>query len=177
MNEKHALNTSILNEFGNAICNGDVKIIGDLLSDKGVFEYQNEDLEIVSGVKEQFLSWILLRKVEYPKMEFEFTTFTCHYCLQNNGVLVFDGGNFPFIAYLKYLISKVGLAVQILESKIISVHFCLKVSDDFERQSFYENYFPEAHQLAAKTGNEVNSYFPEIALRVYGRKITTREDA
>jgi hypothetical protein len=75
------------------------------------------------------------------------------------------------------LISKVGLAVQILESKIISVHFCLKVSDDFQGQSFYENYFPEAHQLAAKNGNEVNSYFPEIALRVYGRKITARKDA
>jgi hypothetical protein len=177
MNEKHASNINILNEFGNAICNGDVQIIGDLLSDKGVFEYQNEDLEIVSGVKEQFLSWILLRKVEYPKMEFAFTTSTCHYCLQNNGVLVFDGGNFPFIAYLKYLISKVGLAVQILESQIISVHFCLKVSDDFQGQSFYENYFPEARQLAAKNGNEVNSYFPEIALRVYGRKITTRKDA
>ena len=177
MNEKREMNIKILNEFGNAICNGDVQIIGDLLSDKGVFEYQNEDLEIISGVKEQFLSWILLRKVEYPKMEFAFTTSVCHYCLQNNGVLVFDGGNFPFIAYLKYLISKVGLAVQILESQIISVHFCLKVSDDFQGQSFYENYFPEARQLAAKNGNEVNSYFPEIALRVYGRKITTRKDA
>lgn len=174
MNKINTFNTSILNAFGNAICEGNVEIIGELLSDTGVFEYQNEDLEIISGVKEQFLSWILLRKLEYPKTEFEFTTCICHYCLQNNGVLVFDGGNFPFIAYVKYLISKVGLAIQILESKIISVHFCLKVSDDFERQSFYENYFPEAQQLAEKNGNEINSYFPEIARRVYGRYIPNK---
>jgi hypothetical protein len=176
MDEKRVINNQILNEFANAICTGDVQAIGNLLSDKGVFEFQSEDLEIVRGVKEQFLSWILLRKVEYPNKEFAFTHFACHNCMQNNGVLVFDDGHFPFIAYLNYFYSQTGLAIQILESKIVSVHICLKVLNDSEEPSFFQKYFNEANELALKNGKEYNSYFPEIASRVYGRYIPTRED-
>jgi hypothetical protein len=176
MDEKSVLNHQILEAFGNAICKGDAQILGDLLSDKGVFEYQAEDLEVVSGVKEQFLSWIILRKIEYPQSEFCFTSFSCHNCKQNNGVLVFDSGQFPFIPFLRYYTQHAGLAIQILESQIVSIHFCLSVSNSLEQQTFYEKYLREAQVLSELNGNKVHQNFSEIALRVYGRYISTPEE-
>jgi hypothetical protein len=176
MDEKSVLNHQILEAFGNAICKGDAQILGDLLSDKGVFEYQAEDLEVVSGVKEQFLSWIILRKIEYPKSDLSFTTFSCHNCQQNNGVLVFDSGQFPFIPFLRYYTQHAGLSIQILESQIVSIHFCLSVSNSLEQQTFYEKYLREAQILSELNGNKVHQNFSEIALRVYGRYISTPEE-
>jgi len=176
MDEKSVLNHQIFNAFGNAICKGDVKTVGDFLSDKGFFQYQAEDLEIVSGAKAHFLSWIVLRKLEYPKSEFSFTSTSCHNCEQNNGVLVFDSGQFPFIPFLKSYHQRAGLAIQILESQIISVHFCFAVSNLLEQQTFIEKYWHEAQELSNINGKSTNQNFSEIGLRVFGRYIPTPEE-
>lgn len=165
----------IIHAFGNAICRGDIHHAGSLLYDKGLFEIQNTELDIVSAVKEQFISWIALRRLEYPKRdELEFSIESCSNCIQNHGVLVFNEGNFPFMAWLSYKVSLAGIALTVQEGLITSAHICFAIKLG-NNPSFISRFIDEVNEMEQNNGIDNFYALTSIFEREYGRTFIPRE--
>ncbi len=171
LNNNQLLPSEVLDAFGNAICQGLIHDVGNLLHEKGEFEIQNQDLEIVSAVKEQFISWLALRRLEYPNANsLSYSTSTCSLCKVNKGIIVFDGGYFPFMAWLKHRVSIAGMALQVNSGKITSVHLCLGFNDK-SQVSFFDKHVGEVNEMIAHSGKSELELFQDIFEREYGRSL------
>ncbi len=158
-----------IHAFAEAICNGDIHSAGSLLCEKGNFEIQHSDLEIVSAVKTQFISWLALRRLEYPKRdELSFTITSCIDCKMNHGVVAFNEGHFPFMAWLSYRLSFAGIAVTVQDGLITSTHICFAVPHG-KNPSFLSRFIDEINEMERTQGIDHFSASTVIFEREYGR--------
>jgi hypothetical protein len=160
-----------IHAFGQAICSGDIHIAGGLLCNSGRYEIQNRELDIVAAAKEQFISWLALRRLEYPNGNaLTYSITNCNVCDQRQNVLVFDQGRFPFMAWMKHRVSFAGLSLYVENDKITASHICLGFCGK-ENPSFMERFNDEAVKLNEENGIDPVFGLLNIFEREYGRKL------
>ena len=174
-NEKESA-TQIMQAFAEAICNGDIHSAGSLLCEKGDFEVQNSKLEIVSAVKAQFISWLALRRLEYPKRnELSYTLSSCQACARINGIIIFNDGNFPYMAWLSGRVSLASIGVRVRDGLIVSAHICLGFSEP-NHLSFLDRYIDEVDAMGRENGTGLIKAYKLIFKREYGRSFESEDD-
>ncbi len=160
-----------IHAFGQAICSGDIHSAGGLLCKSGRYEIQNHELKIISAAKEQFISWLALRRLEYPRGNtLTYSIKNCSVCDQRQNVLVFDQGRFPFMAWMKHRVSYAGLSFQVENNKITASHICLGFCG-IDNPSFFERFNAEAEKLNEEHGIDPVFGLLNIFEREYGRKL------
>jgi hypothetical protein len=109
-------------EFAKAVKLKDINLIEHLLSVKGSFNIQDNELETQDANKEQFINWFgkKLDSVTIYKVAFD----QCLHCMIGNKVVLFNGGKFPRVIKDVSERSKTGLMLEIEEDKIIGINFC-----------------------------------------------------
>lgn len=112
----------IVAEFAEAAIKMDMKVIENLLSDEGKFETQTKNLSSRIANKKSFLKWFKTKLSETTITEVDYDK--CIHCYIGNPVLLFNKGTFPVIAKNKGYRSKMGLMLDIQDSKIQQIKFC-----------------------------------------------------
>jgi hypothetical protein len=112
----------IVAEFAEAAIKKDMMAIENLLSDEGKYEMQTKNLIMRKANKKSFLKWFKMKLSETPISEVDHDK--CIQCFIGNPVLLFNKGTFPVIAKNKGYRSKMGLMLDIQDSKIEQIKFC-----------------------------------------------------
>jgi len=127
-------------EFANAVLKKDIKLIEQLLSDKGGFNIEKKKWVTLDVNKEQFIKWFeqKLRRTRITKVDFD----QCLYCMIGNTVVLFNEGQFPIKNKYSFERPKTGLMLDIKDDKIVELRFCytfLKTENycKFERDKEY----------------------------------------
>ena len=93
-----------------------------LLSDDGVFEIEDENLEIVDTTKEYFLKWYENKLNDTSIIEVD--TDQCIGCSFGKQVVIFNKGSFPRIPQSFTEKSKSGIMIDTSNNKISKLQFC-----------------------------------------------------
>jgi hypothetical protein len=112
----------LLKLFISASQSADIIVIESLLSEDGVFEIEDENLELVDTTKEYFLKWYKNKLKETPINEVD--TDQCIGCSFGKQVVIFNKGTFPRIPQSFTEKTKSGIMVDTLNDKISKLQFC-----------------------------------------------------
>jgi hypothetical protein len=108
--------------FVSASLNNDILAIEYLLADDGVFEIEDENLELVDTSKKEFLQWYHHKLAKTHIIEI--TNDQCIGCSFGNQVVIFNNGTFPRVPQEFTDKTKAGLMLQTSEGKISKMQFC-----------------------------------------------------
>ena len=108
--------------FVSASLNPDIKAIEYLLADDGVFEFENENLELVDTSKKEFLQWYHHKLQQTPITEVTYDQ--CIGCSFASQVVIFNNGTFPRVPQEFTDKTKAGLMLDSREGKINKMQFC-----------------------------------------------------
>lgn len=135
----------IVAEFAEAAIKKDMKVIESLLSDEGKFETQTKNLSSRIANKKSFLKWFKMKLSETTITEVEYDK--CIHCYIGNPVLLFNKGTFPVIPKNNGYRSKMGLMLDIQDSKIQQIKFC---------SLFLETDNPFIYELRMRSMKDIN---------------------
>jgi len=112
----------LIKEFTKATCDGDINSIENLLDKNGVFEIQDEELELIDTDKYEFLKWFskTLTDVEIKETAHD----QCVGCSFGHHVVLFNGGYFPRIQKDTSDREKIAFIIDGKEGKINKIAFC-----------------------------------------------------
>lgn len=120
---KTLVNTiQLIKKFVSASLNADINTIEYLLSDDGIFEFENENLELIDTSKKEFLQWYKNKLKE--TIITEVINDQCIGCSFGNQVVIFNNGTFPRVPHDFTDKTKAGLMLETLEGKISKIQFC-----------------------------------------------------
>jgi hypothetical protein len=112
----------IIKQFVSSSLNNDLKAIENLLAENGVFEIENENLELEDTSKIKFLEWFNYKLKE--TVITEVTKDQCIGCSFGNQVMIFNNGTFPRVPQEFSDKTKAGMLFETLDGKISKIHFC-----------------------------------------------------
>jgi hypothetical protein len=164
---KTLVNTiQLIKKFVSASLNADINTIEYLLSDDGIFEFENENLELIDTSKKEFLQWYKNKLKE--TIITEVTNDQCIGCSFGNQVVIFNNGTFPRVPQDFTDKIKAGLMLETLESKISKIQFCfsfLKTENKAVCEFVGEEYvkyiklgFSEEEAISTYDANPISKY-------------------
>ena len=113
---------NLIEVFTNASLTKDYHRIETLLDDKGEFEIQNKELEIVDSNKAAFLSWYIDKLEEHTITDFIYDQ--CIGCSFGEQIVLFNNGYFPKVQKDTSDRSKVGFRIDTKDNKICKIALC-----------------------------------------------------
>lgn len=108
--------------FANASADKDFDVVKTLLSDKGVFEIQTNNLDTKEVNKKKFLDWFF-KKLEETQIE-SIDYDQCLHCSFGSPVVLFNGGQFPRRIKDSSERSKTGIMLECEDGQIRTLKFC-----------------------------------------------------
>jgi hypothetical protein len=156
----------------------DIYSLECLLSDDGVFEIEDENLEIVDTTKEYFLKWYKNKLNDTTIIEVD--TDQCIGCSFGKQVVIFNKGSFPRVPQSFTEKTKSGIMVDTLNDKISKLQFCfsfLKMENKFVCDCVGEEYLKYIKE--GYTEEEAVALYDADPNSEYGyitRNITDEED-
>ena len=145
-------------EFARASKLNDIELIRGLLHDKGEFEIQDKDNEIIDANKNEFVKWYKTKLDKTPITSIDYDQ--CLHCHIGNSVVIFNDGNFPRKIKDCSERSKTGLMVDAKDNKIITLKFCfvfLKTENKYD----YECTNDKVNELV-KQGLSFNEAYKKV---------------
>jgi hypothetical protein len=112
----------LLKLFISASQRADFFAIERLLSDEGVFEIEDENLELVDTTKNNFLIWYKKKLKETPINKVDIDQ--CIGCSFGKQVVIFNSGTFPRVPQSFSEKTKSGIMVDTSNGKISKLQFC-----------------------------------------------------
>ncbi|MCG9909761.1 MAG: hypothetical protein MH137_00540 [Flavobacteriales bacterium] len=109
-------------QFAEACVMKNMPQIQNMLCDQGVYEIQNEELEIEEVGKEAFMEWffpIMIQQLYLP-----FYLDQCNGCMKGKPVIIFLDGKFPRSRWKLGDMHKSGLMIEEKDNKIVKIMFC-----------------------------------------------------
>lgn len=121
---KSTLNNTIeiIQLFISASINADINAIAYLLSEDGVFEIEDMNLELVHTCKNEFLQWYN-NKLQETKIN-AITNDQCIGCSFGNQVIIFNNGTFPREPQSFTDKTKAGIMIDTSDDRISKIQFC-----------------------------------------------------
>lgn len=112
----------LIKQFISASKNVDIIKIEELLEDKGIFEIEDGNLEIIESSKRDFLSWYLpkLKSAEIKDVIYD----QCIGCSFGKNIVILNRGTFPRVPQEFTDKTKAGLMLDSKEGKIHRIQFC-----------------------------------------------------
>lgn len=108
--------------FVSASLSADMKAMEYLLAEDGVFEIEDDNLELVDSSKKEFLKWYNYKIKETTITEV--TNDQCIGCSFGNQVVIFNNGTFPRVPQEFTDTTKAGLMLDTSDGKISKIQFC-----------------------------------------------------
>lgn len=156
----------LLKLFISASQSADIIAIEGLLTDDGVFEIEDENLELVDTNKEYFLKWYKNKLKETPINEVD--TDQCIGCSFGKHVIIFNKGTFPRVPQSFTDKTKSGIMLDTSNGKISKLQFCfsfLKMENKHvcdcvgeEYVKFIKQGFSEEEAIAMYDANPDSEY-------------------
>jgi hypothetical protein len=156
----------LLKVFISASQRADIFAIEDLLSKDGVFEIEDENLELVDTNKEYFLKWYKNKLEETPINEVD--TDQCIGCSFGKQVVIFNKGTFPRVPHSFTDKTKSGIMLDSSNGQISKLQFCfsfLKMENKAVCECVGEDYvkyikegFSEEEAIAIYDANPNSKY-------------------
>jgi len=112
----------LIKEFVTATENADIVKIENLLAEKGLFEMEDDNLEMIKASKSEFLKWYYskLKTTKITDVNYD----QCIGCSFGKNVVILNNGKFPRIPQEFADKTKAGLMLDSREGKINRVQFC-----------------------------------------------------
>jgi hypothetical protein len=112
----------LIKQFISASENADILRIQELLDDKGIFEIEDDNLEIIESSKADFLWWYLskLKVTEIKDVIYDH----CIGCSFGKNIVLFNLGSFPRLPQEFTDKTKAGLMIDSKNGKINRIQFC-----------------------------------------------------
>lgn len=120
--EKLLDNVELIKLFVSASLSADMKAMEYLLAEDGVFEIEDDNLELVDSSKKDFLKWYN-NKLQETTIN-EVTYDQCIGCSFGNQVVIFNNGTFPRVPQEFTDTTKAGLMLDTSDGKISKIQFC-----------------------------------------------------
>ncbi len=120
--EKLLDNIELIKLFVSASLSADMKAMEYLLAEDGVFEIEDDNLELVDSSKKDFLKWYN-NKLQETKIN-EVTYDQCIGCSFGKQVVIFNNGTFPREPQDFTNKTKAGLMLDTSDGKISKIQFC-----------------------------------------------------
>lgn len=112
----------LIKQFTSASKNLDILLLEELLHDKGIFEIEDCNLEIIESSKADFLEWYST-KLKATKITDVFFD-QCIGCSFGKNIILFNQGTFPRMPQEFTDKTKVGLMLDSHKGKIHRIQFC-----------------------------------------------------
>ena len=117
------INTSdLIKHFVSSSLSADILAIEDLLSDDGVFEFEDKDSKIIEGTKTEFLAWYKFKLTNSKIIETNYDQ--CIGCSFGKQIVLFNNGTFPKKPNDFTERTKAGLMIDGKDGKISKIIFC-----------------------------------------------------
>jgi hypothetical protein len=115
-------NSKLIKQFISASKNVDIIRLEKLLEDKGIFEIEDVNLEIIESSKSDFLSWYLskLKSADIKDVIYD----QCIGCNFGKNIVILNRGIFPRMPQEFTDKTKVGLMLDSHNGKIHRIQFC-----------------------------------------------------
>jgi hypothetical protein len=123
--------------FAQALVKSNGQTLFDILSDRGFFTIQDENLDTLEVDKLTFIGWILDRKKDVESLVYYFDQ--CTFCKIGNPVVIFNNGSFPKKPKDNSEKEKAGLMFVIEDEKIKRIDFCYSFLESDNRYVFEKN--------------------------------------
>lgn len=112
----------LIKQFSSASKNADMLSIEELLHDKGIFEIEDDNLEIIEASKVDFLKWYQT-KIKVTKIN-DVIYDQCIGCSFGKNIVLFNQGKFPRMPQEFTDKTKAGLMLDSHNGKIHRIQFC-----------------------------------------------------
>lgn len=112
----------LIKQFSSASKNADILSIEELLHDKGIFEIEDGNLEIIESSKSDFLRWYStkLKAIKVTDVIYD----QCIGCSFGKNIVLFNQGTFPRMPQEFIDKTKAGLMLDFHNGKINRIQFC-----------------------------------------------------
>lgn len=112
----------LIKQFTSSSKNADIFSLEEILDDKGIFEIEDGNLEIIEASKVDFLKWYHI-KIKTTKIN-DVIYDQCIGCSFGKNIVLFNQGTFPRIPQEFTDKTKAGLMLDSKEGKIHRIQFC-----------------------------------------------------
>lgn len=126
---------TLISDFAVSSKSNNIKHIESLLSDNGIFEIQDANLDIIEVGKTDFLDWYQEKLNTTAVTEIFYDK--CNKCVIGNPVILLNCGSFPRTIKDDSERSKTGLMIEVKEDKITYIKFCF-VFEETENKYVFE---------------------------------------
>ncbi len=124
----------LIKEFAESSKSNNILLLKSLLSDNGIFEIQDTNLDIIEVGKTDFLDWYKDKLNETVINEIFYDQ--CLHCAIGNPVILFNNGTFPRKIKDDSERSKTGLMIEVKEDKITYIKFCFVFAETENKYVF-----------------------------------------
>jgi hypothetical protein len=112
----------LIKQFVSASKNADIKILEELLDERGSYEIEDDTLEIIEARKEDFINWYNA-KIKVTKIN-DVIYDQCIGCSFGKNIVILNFGSFPRLPQEFTDKTKSGLMIESKNGKIHRIQFC-----------------------------------------------------
>jgi hypothetical protein len=112
----------LIKQFVSASKNADIKMLEELLDEKGSYEIEDDTLEIIEARKEDFINWYHA-KIKVTKIN-DVIYDQCIGCSFGKNIVILNFGSFPRLPQEFTDKTKSGLMIESKNGKIHRIQFC-----------------------------------------------------